>query len=250
MKIFSDSGSGQFSPLLLARITGIIALAGIATGAFDIGYVHDTLIVAGNASATVHNIQVHETLFRMGFSAHLFEMLLNIAGEITFFFLIRRVNRVVAAIALCCGLVGTAVESLDLLNSYVPLKFALEGNALGALTSAQQQALSYFFVQLHEAGLLISFVFYGLDELVSGLLIFQSGFLPRVIGILLGIAGFCYLTHGFLSFLAPSLDSRLYPYILYACLPGEGSIALWMAIVGLNVGKWKAWPPQPELVLA
>ena len=234
------------SPLLLARIAGILALGGIVAGAFDIGYVHNALIVPGNAAETVHNILAHEALFRVGFSAHLFEMLLNIAGEIIFFLLLRRVNLVLAAIAMCCGLIGTAIESVDLLNAYVPLKLALESNALGALSPAQLQTLSYLFVQLQDTGLVISFLFYGLDELASGFLIFRSGFLPRIIGVLLGISGFCYFTHSFLSFLAPSLDGRLYPYILYACLPGEASIALWMAIVGLNVAKWRALIVEPK----
>jgi hypothetical protein len=240
MFMASNSDAEGFSPLFLARIAGILALGGILTGAFDIGYVQSTLIVAGNASATIQNIAAHETLFRIGFSAHLLEMLLNIAGEITFFFLIRRVNRVVAAIALCCGLVGTAVESLDLLNAYVPLKLAIEGNALAVLSPSQLQALSYFFLQLRDVGLTISFVFYGLDEFLSGFLIFRSGFLPRAIGILLGVSGLCYFTHSFLTFAAPSLDARVYPYILYACLPGEASVALWMATLGVNVSKWRA----------
>ena len=96
-------------------------------------------------------------------------------------------------------------------------------------------------VQLQDAGLLISFVFYGLDEVLSGLMIFRSRFLHRVLGILLSLAGLCYFTDGFLSFLAPALINRLYPYILYPCFPGEFSIALWMAVVGLNVSKWRAW---------
>jgi hypothetical protein len=238
------------SPLLLARVCGILALGGIVTGAFDIGYVQSALFVEGNAPATIHNILTHPTLFRLGFSAHLFEMVLNVGDEILFFLLFRRVNRIVAAIALFCGFVGIAVESLDLVNGYVPLMLATEGTALSTIAGPQLQALSYLFLRLQDIGLLISFVFYGLDEMASGFLIFRSGFVPRVIGALLGLSGLCYFTHSFLSFLTPSLDARLYPYILYACLPGEGSIALWMATVGLNVAKWKAWTAEPPEQLA
>ena len=177
----SNSELERFSPLVLARICGLVALAGIVAGAFDIGYIRNTLIVAGNAPATIHNILEHQTLIRLGFGAHLFEMLLNIVGEILFCFLLRRVNQVVAAIVLACGLVGTAIEGLDLLNAYVPLLMALNANTLGGFTSQQVQSLSYIFVQLQDAGLVISFAFYGLDELLSGLLIFRSGFLPRAI---------------------------------------------------------------------
>lgn len=244
----SNADAERFSPLLLARILGIISLAGIVTGAFSIGYVDDTLIVAGNAPATVHNILTHEHLFRLGFVAHLFEMLLNIADEIIFFILLRRVNVIVAAIAMACGLVGTAIEGLDLLNAYAPLQLAMDGSTLRAFSPEQLQALSYTFVRLQDAGLLISFAFYGLDELLSGFLIYRSRFLPRVLGLLLGIAGLCYFADSFLSFLAPSWEARLYPYILYACLPGEGSISIWLATVGLNVAKWRAWAtyPRPE----
>jgi Domain of unknown function (DUF4386) len=240
----SNSDSEGFSPRLLARILGILGLVGILTGAFDIGYVQSTLIVAGNPSATLHNILAHETLFRLGFASHLFELLLNIPGEIIGFILLRRVNGIVAAIALCCGVVGIAVEAVDLLSAYMPLQLAIEGSALGAFSPEQLHAMSYISAQVQQAGLLLSWVFYGIDELASGFLFFRSGFLPRVLGVLLGISGLCYFTHGFLSFLSPSLDARLYPYILFPCLPGEGLSSLWLATVGLNVAKWRAWPAE------
>lgn len=233
------SDSEPFPPRLLARILGILGLFGILTGAFDIGYVQSALIVPGNASATLHNLMAHETLFRLGFTSHLFELVLNIPGEVIAFFLFRRVNGIVAAIALCCGIVGISIEAVDLLAAYMPLTLALGGNALGAFRPEQLQALTHLAAQLQQAGLLLSWVFYGIDELATGFLFFRSGFLPRVLGVLLALSGLCYFTHGFLSFLAPTLDARLYPYILYPCLPGEGLSSLWLATVGLNVDKWR-----------
>lgn len=237
----SNSSSEKFSPLVLARIVGVLSLIGIVTGAFDIGYVRNMLVVDGNVAATVNNILAHENLFRLGFAAHIVLLLCNIPDEIISFILFRRVNAIIAATAMGCGLVGTAIESLDMLNAYVPLKLAADAGAMGAFHPEQLQALSYMSVQLQDIGLLISFVFYGLDEMLSGFLIFRSGFLPRIVGILLGIAGFCYFTDGFTSFLAPSLHARLLPYLLFPCLPGEGLLALWLAIRGLNVAKWQAW---------
>lgn len=240
----SNSDSEGFSPRLLARILGVLGLIGILTGAFDIGYVQSTLIVANNPSATLHNIAAHETLFRLGLASHLFELLINLPGEIIGFILLRRVNGIVAAIALGCGIVGITIEAVDLLAAYVPLKLAIEGSALGAFSPEQLHALSYLAAQLQQAGLLLSWVFYGIDELASGFLFFRSGLIPRILGAMLGISGLCYFTHGFLSFLAPSLDARLYPYILVPCLPGEGLSSLWLATVGLNLAKWKEWTAE------
>ena len=242
----TNPGNERFSPLVLARTLGILSLVVIVTGAFDIGYVRSTLIVPGDAAATVNAIAAHETLFRMGFAAHIVLLLCNVPNEIISFILFRRVNGVVAAIAMGCGLVGTAIESLDMLNAYVPLKLLAEGGALAAFTPQQLQALSYLSLQLQDTGLLISFVFYGVDEIAVGYLIFRSGFVPRILGVLLGLSGLCYFADGFISFVAPMLQDRLLPYLLFPCLPGEGSFALWLAIVGLNVGKWRAWANDPR----
>lgn len=242
----ANSDSEEFSPRLLARILGILGLLGIVTGAFDIGYVQRTLIVAGNTSATLHNILAHETLFRLGFCSHLFELVLNIPGEIIGFLLLRRVNGIVAAISLCCGIVGIAIEAIALLSAYLPLQLAIGSSALSAFNPEQVRAVANLSTQLQQAGLLLSWVFYGVDELTTGFLFFRSGFLPRFLGIMLGLSGLCYFTHGFLSFLTPSLDARLYPYILYPCLPGEGLSSLWLATVGLNVAKWRAWTDKPR----
>jgi hypothetical protein len=236
-----DANLDRFSPLLLARTAGIAALIGIVTGAFDIGYVHNTVFVDGNPAATVHNILAHQTLFRLGFAAHILLLLCNVPSEIIGFILFRRVNAVVAGVAMGCGLVGTAIEGLAMINAYVPLQVAAEGSALDAWSADKLQAMSYLSLQLQNIGLLISFAFYGLDEMLTGFLIFRSRFLPRVLGVLLGLAGLSYFTDGFTSFLAPTLNQQLMPYLLFPCLPGEGLYALWLAIKGVDVAKWWAW---------
>ena len=239
--MISKSDPDRFSPVVLARLAGMFTLIGIATGAFDIGYVRNTLFVTGDPAATVHNILAHQTLFRMGFGAHILLLLCNVPNEIIFFILMRRVNVVVAAVAMGCGLVGTAIESLDMLNAYVPLQLAIENGAVSTFTAAQVQSIAYLALQLQNVGLVISFVFYGVDEMLTGSLIFRSKFLPRVLGALLALAGFCYFTDGFVSFLSPSLIAKIYPYIIYPCAPGETLIALWMVVMGLNVVKFRAW---------
>jgi Domain of unknown function (DUF4386) len=243
----SDATAEGFSPKLLARILGFLGLAGIVTGAFDLGYVHTHLIVAGNPALTLQNIAAHESLFRAGFSAHLIELVLNIPGELIAFILLRRVNPIVAALAFCAGMVGIAVEAAALIPAYIPLELAINhpaGPALGAFTTDQIHNLANLATDLQVRGLLLSWVFYGVEELSTGFLFFRSGFIPRILGAMLALSGLCYFTHGLLSFLAPALDMRIYPYIIYPCLPGEGLSSLWLAIMGISMAKWEAWPAQ------
>jgi hypothetical protein len=231
----------EVSPFLLARILGIVGLAGIVTGAFDIGYVQSQLVVTEDAAATLRNVAAHQTLFRAGFSAHLFELVLNVPGEIIGFLLLRRVNRAFASIALCCGVLGIAIEAVDLLVQYVPLKLAIESSVLSGFSAEQIHGFTNLASEMAQGGLLLSWVFYGLDEMISGSLFYRSAFIPRILGAMLALSGLCYFAHGFLSFLAPALDARLYPYILYPCLPGEGLSSLWLAAMGLNAARWTEW---------
>jgi len=96
----SNNDLERWSPLILARISGILGLIGIAFGAFDIGHIRGALIVAGNPTLTVQNILAHQTLFRLGFTGHLLELICNAFAEIIGFYLFWRVNLIVAAIAL------------------------------------------------------------------------------------------------------------------------------------------------------
>jgi hypothetical protein len=237
----------RFSPMVLARMCGGIGLFGIAAGLFDIGYVHGHIMVSGDAAATSRNLLAYQTMFHAGIALHLLMVLLNVVSEVASFYIFRRVNPVIATMVLCCAVVGAAAESLDLLGSVLPLQIAA-GHAAGAFSAAQKDAMSYLSLQLQDTGLLVSFLFWGLDELLTGYLIFRSGFLPRILGVLLGISGFIYLSDPLLSFGAPAVGGLVFPSGLALCLPGEFLTSLWMAAAGVNVAKWQAWRAPPGAI--
>ena len=74
-----------------------------------------------------------------------------------------------------------------------------------------------------------------------GYLIFKSEFLPKTLGLLMQLAGVCYLTNSFALLLAPSLANALFPFVLLPPLIAELSLALWMVVKGVDVDKWKQW---------
>ena len=82
----------------------------------------------------------------------------------------------------------------------------------------------------------ISLVPFGVHCLATGYLIFRSSFLPRSIGVLYSLAGLGYMT-----FIWPPLgDSLFVPYIVVLAVLGEGSLTLWLIVMGLNAGRWTA----------
>src|SRR6202035_324869 len=106
------------------------------------------------------------------------------------------VNRRLAMLDVFLSLVATAIEAASLLNQFTPVVL-LGSRYTSALPPAQLHALAYLPTDLATTDYSIYTVFYGLDFIVVGYLVFRSTFLPRTIGVLLGIDALTYLFNGF-----------------------------------------------------
>jgi hypothetical protein len=78
-----------------------------------------------------------------------------------------------------------------------------------------------------------SLVFFGPYCLLLGYLIFKSTFLPRILGVLMALAGV-----GWLIFLTP-LAHQLSTYLKVVGVVAEAALMLWLLMKGVNVQRWK-----------
>jgi len=232
----------------LARTAGGLYLANIVLGFFAIGFVPATIFVAGDASATAHNIQANEGLYRLGIVAHVVILATNVPLAVIFYELFKVVNRRLALLVVFFTLVGTAVEGANLAGQFTPLALLEGGQSSSAFTSAQLQAQAYTSFATQDTSYAINSVVFGLYGLTIGYLVFRSTFLPRVIGVLLSIGALCYLTYSFASFISPGFAAHLVPYVQLPSLVGEGSFCLWLLFVGVNVQRWDEQAAAAEAV--
>ncbi|HEV2493530.1 MAG TPA: DUF4386 domain-containing protein [Terriglobia bacterium] len=221
-----------------ARIAGLLYLFVIVAGVFAEIFVRQRLVVAGDAAATAHNILAHEMLYRLGFAAELLACACNMPLAFIFYDLFKVVNRSFAWLVVLFTLLGTAVEAAALLADYAPLVLLGGSRSLAAIGAAQLQGLAYASLQVFEKGFAVALVFFGFYCLALGYLIVRSIFFPRIIGVLLGIEGLCYLTNSFANFLAPVFAAHFFPY-LAASAVAEISLMLWLLVVGVNAQRWK-----------
>jgi hypothetical protein len=150
----------------------------------------------------------------------------------------RSVNKPLARLAVMFVLLSNAVEAVSLVHHVTALD-ALTNPTLAAFSEAQRAALATLSVETYLNAFAIALLLFGGDLIVIGFLIAKSGLLPRVIGVLLMIAGVCYTANSFLVFLAPALQASLFPLILAPCLIGEGAYALWLLARGVDVPRWE-----------
>ena len=229
----------ETSPQLYARIGGVLYLIIIVVGLFGEAFVRDRLIVSGDATATAANIRSMESLWRFHIAAELFLLICAVALLLILFALLRPVNRDLVLLAAFFNLVSIGLEAaitMYLLEALFPL-----GNAgyLKAFAPEQLYAMTSLSLKSHSYGFGVSLIFFGCFCLVIGYLIFRSGYLPKTIGVLMQIAGVCYLTNSFALILAPAFANRIFPAILVPAFVGEASLCLWLLVKGVNVQRWE-----------
>jgi hypothetical protein len=216
-----------------ARLAGGLYLALAPFSFFGIIYVPSVLVVPEDAATTARNIMASEWLFRSAIVSNLIAMILFILLVLVLYRLLTHVNEDQAALMVALVLVSIPLAFLNEVNHLATLR-VLSSAHDGAFTSTQLQAQAMLFLHMHDSGLLLAQVFWGLWLLPLGLLVFRSGFLPRLLGILLIIGGAGYVIDSGTQLLFSGL-----PTISQFTFWGELLFALWLLIKGVNVERWQ-----------
>ncbi len=225
-------------PQFYVRLGGLFYLMIIVLGLFGELIVRGSLVVSANAAATAQNIAASPALWGFGILGDLSMQLLDIPIIVLFYLLFKRVNAGLNLAATFFNLIQTAMLVANKLLLVVPLVLLSGAAATSVFSSEQLAAWSYLAIQLHAYGFGIGLIFFALACLLRGYLIIQSGFFPAVIGVMLALAGVCYLVNSLALLLAPDLASQLFPWIMLPVLAAELSLSLWMIIKGVNRQKW------------
>ncbi len=225
--------TAKTSPLTIARLAGFLYLLVVPLGIFGGLYVSSRLIVSGDAATTANNIIGSELLFRFGMLSDLLAALLMLLVVLVLYPLLKPVNRNVALLMVSFVLVGTAIATLNKLNQFAALFLLSGSDYLTVFTADQLQALALLFLRLHSRGGTIAFIFWGLWLFPLGYLVFKSGFLPRILGVLLMISCFGYVINSFATILGYTVNVGRFAAL------GEVLFILWLLIKGVNVEQWK-----------
>jgi hypothetical protein len=225
--------TAEASPPPSARITGVVYLLYFLTAILG-EYFMRGIVVGGDAAATAKNILAHQPLFRLGLATGLIATGSYIVVTGLFYGLFKHVNRSLSLVAAFFSLVGCAIMAFASLFQLAPFVVLRGSSYLGVFKVEQLQALALMFLELNAQAGNICLVFFGVYCLLIGYLIFRSAFLPRILGVVMALAGL-----GWLSFLSPPLGNHLSPYNLVLGFLAELSLMLWLLVKGVNVQRWK-----------
>jgi len=211
-------------------------------GPFLLIYVPNQLVVAGSPSATASNIQTHETLLRLGIASDLVGGVLALAVALALYRLFEPVDRFQAwLIVILGGILPCAIYFCNSLNWFAALVLVHGDSIAPAFAGPQRDDLVMLFMRLHHYGIVVSLVFAGLWLLPIGSLVLKTGYVPKVIGWWLILAGISWLAQSIVPVVLPQyadvVSNVSFPFGL-----GEVAFLLWLLIMGAKEPSSKGLP--------
>ena len=218
-----------------ARMAGFLYLVYIvsATLADVIGR---SMIVYGDAATTAKNVVASAAQFQIGFVTDLVSGVLFLLTAWALYVLLRPVDRHLALLFLMLNLAGVAVQCLNDLNLVAALQFLSGADALKTFQIDQLQALALVFLTVYKNGFWICQIFFGAWLFPLGYLVFKSGFLPKILGIVIMVHSVGWLITFLQWFLFPGLG--VITYLTYPLgFVSEFGLAMWLLIKGIAEPK-------------
>ena len=218
---------------LLYFVMGLIAPIGLM-------YVPGKLIVTGDATATADRIRAAEGLLRLGIATNLIHQTIGIFLVLALYRLFKDVDQKLAVTMVILGtLLSLPIAFMNEVNWAAALILAKGAPYLSVFEPRQLDALAYLFLRLHTKGIAIASIFWGLWLFPFGLLVMRSGFIPRVLGVLMMIAGVGYLAESAASLVLPQYAHFADQYALIMEV-GELPIIFWLLIWGAKEPRLKS----------
>jgi hypothetical protein len=234
------NGSPETSPQTYARVGGVLYLFIIVAALFGEAFVRGRLIVSHDPAATASNILGSEALFRVGLAGEMLTCGCDVALALILYVLLRPVSRNLALLGAFFRLTFVGLYGVAKLFEIAALAALGGAGDLKALDPRQLHDLAYVFLRVHDLGYGASLLFFGFCCTVFGWLIQRSGYLPRILGTLLGIAGVGYVIFSLAQMVAPAFAGQyLFPWALLPGFVAELGLSLWLTVKGVDVPKWQ-----------
>jgi hypothetical protein len=208
----------------LARTAGLIYLVLIVVGMFS-PIVLETLVVPGDAETTARNVRGALGLFRVSLLGWIVIVVADVAISVVFYLLFESFDRALSLVSATLRLVYSTVLGAYLLHLF-------EASLWVGSPELQESASAAF--DTFSAGFRLALVFFGAHLIVLGLLLNGSRYVPRLIAVLIFVAGAGYIADGLASFFLLDRAAMWSTILLTPAFLGEVSLTAWLLAKGVD----------------
>ena len=210
-----------------ALIAGIGLLIMVIAAPFAELFVYPKLVIPGNAAETAKNIMASKALFSSAILGYLIAFICDVLVAWGLYILLKPVHENLSLLTAWFRLIYTLIALVALLNLVTVLQIL---NTADSLIVAQPEFQAQIMDSLNafRSQWYFGLLFFGIHLGLLGYLVIRSNYIPRLLGVLLVIAGLGYLLTTLKPFLFPDVNLGFAEYTYY----GELIFMLWLLIKG------------------
>jgi len=195
-----------------ARRAGLLYVLASSLAPFAYLYVPGVLLVEGDALATADRVRASVNLLRAAVAVELYGVTILIFAALALYQLFKSVDQKTSTLMAAMMLVSVPISYINVLNHIAPLILVKNSAIAAALDPGQVAAQVTLFLRLHDYGLVVNQIFWGLWLFPLGVLIMRSGFMPRWLAFPLFFAGAGYVINSLGTLLLPPSQRWLTQY--------------------------------------
>ena len=227
-----------------ARVIGVLYVVTIVTGGWGESHVPNMLLTNNSVAATAQHVAGSIGLFRASFAAYLIEASCDITLNVLLYALLRPVSRNLALLAMCFGLMATAVYAAGEIFYFAAALPAVDPDVARVLSPEIKANFTYLCLTIYAYINGIFAVFYGTAAVVRGYLMVRSGYLPRALGAFFILGGAGFIAKNILVVAVPQYDM---PYVLLPMFLAWCYWVIWQLGKGIDCAEWDAKQTAPLL---
>lgn len=215
----------------IARLAGLLYFLLTIQAPIALLYVPSHILIKNNPAATASNILSHEFMFRLSIVSQLASAIIFLYLAFVLYRLFKQVNQFQAGLLVAFVLAQVIITFIFETFNFTSMMIAKD-EILQSLQPDQQHNLVMLFIKIHSYGIMIQEILWGFWLLPFGILVYRSGFIPKIFA--------CCLVFGFVCWISDSVSFILFPayhpivsdIVMKAGWIGEMPILLWLLIIG------------------
>ena len=199
--------------------------------------IYPKLVIPANIEQTVQNISIHHGLFAAAILCYLVEFIEDIVIAWALYYLLAPVNRAFSLLTAWFRLMYTAIAFFGLLKLVTVFHLITTPDYLSAFGPGPFHAEVKLLLGTFRDDWSIGLVLFGIHLVLLGYLICRSGYVPRLLGVLVVIDGLGWVIDSLQPYLYPNANLKY----LFITFFGEIFLMLWLLIRG-----WTLKEPQQD----
>jgi hypothetical protein len=205
------------------RLAGLLYLAIIVLGISSEVLLRGPLTASGDAMTVAAAISANPTPLRLSIAADAIMAMSDAALAVLLFFILRTYGTGIALAAMVFRLMQGAVIAASLLLLLAALRPEFSGHALS-------------LIEMHGLGHDLGLVFFGVNSILTGMLLCRVGGATRVIAGGIMLSGLVYITGSALRLADPAFSQAFAPAYGIPVL-AESAFCLWLLIAGAGARR-------------